>query len=85
MPSVSSFVMEKVFSMFSSRVCDERRSEKLLRDYSAEMLRMIDDTVDENGYEALDNLGEYPDAVDLTKLCLEISFDESSRFEEVFD
>lgn len=60
------------------------RREKPAKLYSAKMLHMIDETLDEEGFQVLDYPDEYPEAVEITNFIAQHGFVESLKSEAVF-
>ena len=58
--------------------------EKPYRCYSAKMLHMIDESLDEEGFTVIDYPEEYPKAVDITNFIDQQGFSKSLKSEEIY-
>ena len=58
--------------------------EKPFRCYSAKMLHMIDESLDEEGFTMIDYPEEYPKAVDITNYIDQLGFSKSLKSKEIF-
>lgn len=58
--------------------------QKSSKSYSAKVLHMIDEALEEEGFEVLDYPDEYPGAIEITNFIAQQGFSESLRDDEVF-
>lgn len=72
------------FGLFYEKNGKVVQREKPVQLYGAKMMHMIDDTLDEEGYQWLDYPDEYPEAVEITNFIAQQGFTESLKCETVF-